>query len=112
VNVQQLVKALALSTALCLAIIGCAREGRMDHAENPEGRYRDQIAAARRVLEQNEDWADRVEWEVIKDGDGWQVVAWRIEHPERTGAERYSPVGYSVIELDNRLVATHYLPKK
>jgi hypothetical protein len=63
------------------------------------------------VLKQYENWADRVEWEVLKYGDGWKVVAWRIEHPEQKGADRYLPWGYSVIELDRRMVAIHYTRK-
>jgi hypothetical protein len=80
----------------------------MEQAEDPEGRYRDQIAVARRVLEQREQWADRVEWEVQKLGDGWEVIAWRVEHPDSKGPNRYLPWGYSVIEVDTRMVATHY----
>jgi hypothetical protein len=90
-------------------VFGCRHKpGRMEQPEDPQGRYREQIAVARRVLEQNEDWADRVEWEVLKSGDGWEVVAWRIEHPERKGAARYAPWGRSIIELDRRNVAVDY----
>src|SRR5271170_6741523 len=94
-----------LIIALLLTIFcGCARQSaRMEHPEDPQGRYRDQIAAARRLLEQEENWADRAEWEVSKSGDGWVVTAWRIEHPERKGPSRYLPWGYSVIELDSRM---------
>ena len=83
----------------------------MDKPEDPQGQYRDQIEVARQVLAQKEDWADRAEWEVSKSGDGWEVTAWRVEHPDRKGADRYLPWGYSVIELDNRLVAIHYKRK-
>jgi hypothetical protein len=88
---------------------GCSEHaGRMEHSENPQGRYREQIAVAKRLLEQKENWADRAEWEVLKSDTGWMVIAWRIEHPERKGSDRYLPWGYSVIELDSRLVAVHY----
>jgi hypothetical protein len=99
--------------ALILALLsGCGGEtARMGQPEDPQGQYCDQITVARRVLEQNENWADRAEWEVQKTGDGWKVIAWRVEHPERTGAERYLPWGYSVIELDRRMVAIHYTRK-
>lgn len=80
----------------------------MAHPEDPQGRYHDQIEVARRLLEQREDWADRAEWEVEKSGDGWEVTAWRVEHPDKKGAERYLPWGYSVIELDHRMVAVDY----
>jgi hypothetical protein len=83
----------------------------MEQAEDPQGRYREQIEVAQRVLQQNENWADRAEWEVSTTSDGWKVIAWRIEHPESKGASRYLPWGYSVIELDHRMVAVHYQRK-
>jgi hypothetical protein len=92
-------------------LLGCGGPARMERPENPQGRYRDQIAVARRLLDQKEDWAGRAEWEVLKSGDGWQVIAWRVEHPERKGANRYLPWGYSVIELDSRMTAVHYRRK-
>ena len=93
-------------------LAGCGvKSARMEHPEDPRGRYRDQIAAANRLLEQNETWADRAEWEVSKSPGGWEVLAWRIEHPERKGSERYLPWGNSVIELDSRLVTIHYRRK-
>jgi len=96
--------------ALLLSLLcGCGgTTARMSQAEDPQGRYSDQIAAARRLLEQKENWADRAEWEVIKTGDGWKVIAWRLEHPDQKGAARYLPWGYSVIELDSRSVAVDY----
>ncbi|HOW64512.1 MAG TPA: hypothetical protein P5186_07530 [Candidatus Paceibacterota bacterium] len=83
----------------------------MAKPEDPQGRYREQIAVARQVLEQKEQWADRAEWEVKKTRTGWEVVAWRVEHPDRQGSQRYVPWGYSVIELDARLAPLHYRPK-
>jgi restriction endonuclease S subunit len=80
----------------------------MEHPEDPQGRYRQQIEVARRLLDQNEDWGERAEWEVLKKGDGWEVIAWRVEHPEGKGPDRYLPWGYSIIELDSRLVAVNY----
>jgi hypothetical protein len=80
----------------------------MAHPEDPQGRYREQIAVAKRALEQNADWADRAEWEVLQSGDGWRVIAWRVEHPDRKGSDRYLPWGYSTIELDRRLVAVEF----
>lgn len=83
----------------------------MAQPEDPQGKYREHIAAAAKLLRQKEDWSDRVEWEVIKTSDGWDVVAWRIEHPEASGPNRYLPWGYSVIKLDSRLVTIGYHPK-
>jgi hypothetical protein len=96
--------------ALVLPLLcGCGDKfARMEHPEDPQGRYGEQIAVAKRVLQQKEDWTERAEWEVLKAGDGWEVIAWRVEHPERKGSDRYLPWGYSVIELDRRLVAVHY----
>src|ERR1700689_2613410 len=96
--------------ALVLLLLpGCGgKAARMEQPENPEGRYHDQIAVGRRVLEPKEDWADRAEWEVLKSGNGWEVIAWRVEHPESKGPNRYLPWGYSVIELDSRSVAIDY----
>jgi len=89
-------------------LCGCGQGGRMSHPEDPQGRYHDQIAAARELLEQKEDWADRAEWEVDQTSDGWKVTAWRVVYPDRKGPERYLPWGFSVIDLDPRLVATDY----
>jgi hypothetical protein len=98
-----------IASFIVFLFCGCgASPTRMEQAEDPDGRYHDQIAVARRLLEQKETWADRAEWEVLQSGDGWRVVAWRVEHPERKGAERYLPWGYSEIELDNHMAAVHY----
>ena len=96
--------------ALFLSLLtGCGgKMGRMEQPEDPQGRYHNQIVVAKRLLEQKEDWADRAEWEVLKSDDGWEVIAWRVEHPERKGSDRYLPWGYAVIELDARMVAVHY----
>jgi hypothetical protein len=94
---------------LSLLLAGCGQSpARMEHPEDPDGRYAEQIAAAKRCLQQKEDWADRAEWEVHESGDGWEVTAWRVEHPKAKGSDRYQPWGYSVIELDRRNVAIDY----
>jgi len=91
---------------------GCGRDhARMERPEDPQGPYREQIAAARSLLQQKEDWSDRAEWEVDKTGDGWRVIAWRVERPDKAGPDRYLPWGYSVIDLDSRSVAVHYAKK-
>ena len=97
---------------LSVLLAGCdGRKVRMEQPEDPHGRYREQISVARKLLQQKESWADRVEWEVIPTKGGWQVVAWRVEHPEAKGPNRYLPWGYSIIELDSRLVTVGYHPK-
>ena len=83
----------------------------MEQSEDPRGRYREQIEAAKRLLSQKEDWAERADWEVSKSQNGWEVIAWRVEHPDRKGSDRYLPWGYSVIELDNRMMTIKYRRK-
>lgn len=83
----------------------------MEHAENPKGRYKEQIAAAKALLDQKESWGNRAEWEVIKTAGGWQVIAWRIEYPNQKGPKRYLPWGYSTIELDGNSTAVSYKSK-
>jgi hypothetical protein len=91
---------------------GCGKTcGRMEQPEDPLGRYRYQIEAAKRLLGQKEDWAERAEWEVLKSESGWEVIAWRVEYPERKGSDRYLPWGYSVIELDSRMGTVSYRRK-
>jgi hypothetical protein len=102
----------SLFAALLLLVASCNSGGEhMSQAEDPQGRFREQIAVGRRVLGQKEDWASRAEWEVQETSEGWKLVAWRIEHPEAKGAARYLPWGYSVIKLDRRLVAVDYQRK-
>lgn len=108
-----MVKSWMVVITLFLSLLcGCSKRiSRMEHPEDPLGRYREQIAAAKQLLEQKESWADRAEWEVLKSANGWEVIAWRVEHPDRKGPDRYLPWGYSVIELDSRLVAVGYRRK-
>ena len=101
------------TVALFLGLLcGCGGPpGRMEHPEDPQGRYRVQIEAAARLLAQHESWANRAEWEVLETSSGWQAIAWRVEHPARKGADRYLPWGYSVIELDSRMEPVSYRPR-
>ena len=97
---------------LAVALLGCAEQAtRMSNPESPDGQYSAQSAAAQRLLGQKESWAQRAEWEVNKQGDGWEVIAWRVEYPARRGAMRYLPWGYSVIQLDSRCIPTNYRRK-
>ena len=96
-------------TLMVSLLLGCSgKTGRMEQPEDPQGRYAQQIAVAQRVLERKEKWTKAVEWEVVKTVNGWKVTAWRVEHPEKKGPSRYLPWGYSVIELDSRMVAVGY----
>ena len=105
-------RVLAGPLAGLLLLMGCSEAAqRMEHPEDPEGRYRQQIEAARKLLDQKENWAHRAEWEVRPQGTGWELIAWRVEHPERKGGMRYLPWGYSVIQLDSRSVPVNYRRK-
>jgi hypothetical protein len=92
----------------CLVLTGCDGSGRMDHPEDPQGRYSQQISVARTVLDRKTDWGSRAEWEVVKTSSGWKVTAWRIEHPNEKGAKRYVPWGYAIIEMDNNMSPQYY----
>ena len=97
-----------LIALLAVLFSGCSGSVRMQTPEDPQGRYREQIAVARRLLEQKEAWANRAEWEVQESGDGWKVIAWRVEHPECKGPSRYVPWGYSEIDVDRLMLAVRY----
>ncbi len=103
-----MVRRCIIALSLMLLLAGCGQMARMAQPEDPQGPYREQIAVAQRLLEQKEDWAGRAEWEVTRTATGWKLIAWRVEHPERKGPDRYLPWGYSVIELDGRCVAVDY----
>lgn len=69
---------------------------------------KDAIDASARAVRQYEDWADRAEYRIQKHRDGWQVTAWRVEHPEAKGNARYLPWGYRVIVVDRRGKVAEY----
>ena len=74
---------------LCLVLVGCDKQpARMEHPDDPDGPYSEQIAAAKRLLQQKEDWADRAEWEVLPSGDGVEShrLARRARQPQGTGS--------------------------
>jgi hypothetical protein len=70
------------------------------------------IAAATRAVRQNEDWASRAEYQIQKHRDGWQVTAWRVEHPEAKGNARYVPWGFRTILVDRRGQVAEYKNSK
>lgn len=70
------------------------------------------IEAASRAIRQNEDWAARAEYKLKQIPAGWQVTAWRVEHPEAKGNDRYVPWGYRVIVVDRRGKVVEYKNSK
>lgn len=92
-----------------LAVMGCSKRSvRMEHPADPKGSYAAQISAAKRLLDQREDWADRAEWEVLPLNEGWELIAWRIHYPDKKGPSRYLPWGYATIRLDRNLKPIYY----
>ncbi len=73
---------------------------------------KDAIAAATRAVRQNEDWAARAEYRIQSHASGWQVTAWRVEHPEASGNARYVPWGYRTIVVDRRGKVVAYKSSK
>lgn len=73
---------------------------------------KDAIDAAARAVRQYEDWAARAEYKIQQHGDGWQVTAWRVEHPEAKGNARYVPWGYRTILIDRRGKVAEYKNSK
>jgi hypothetical protein len=67
-----------------------------------KGEEREVVDAAARAVRQFDDWGSRVEYTTKKTPSGWQVTAWRVEHPEAKGNARYVPWGFRVIVVDRR----------
>ena len=70
-------------------LCGCEKQStRMEHPEDPQGRYSEQIAAAKRLLDQKENSANRAEWEALEIR-GWlgsHRLASRVSQTQGTGA--------------------------
>lgn len=79
-----------------------------EHPADPKGSYAAQISAAKRLLDQREDWGERAEWEVLPLKEGWELIAWRIHYPDKTGPSRYLPWGCATIRLDRNLKPIYY----
>jgi hypothetical protein len=81
---------------------------RMEQPENPARPLPRAVAVAKQLLEKKP-WADRAEWEVLESRHGWEVIAWRVRH--RNARTRRYALGYSVIEVDRRMMAVRYRRK-
>ena len=90
---------------------GCGAQGNADPATYTMAQ-KDAIAAATRAVRQNEDWATRAEYRIQPHDSGWQVTAWRVEHPEASGNARYVPWGYRTIVVDRRGKVVAYKSSK
>jgi hypothetical protein len=84
-----------------------------DKPEPPEANLQASIRkeieeAARRVVEQKEDWAERAEFRIYKVDDMWRVTAWRVVHPEAKGNKRYVPWGARTMLIDRNYHVQEY----
>ena len=59
------------------------------------------ISIARRTLDQQEDWADKAEFKIVKRSGGYEVTAWKVVHPEAKGNLRYVPWGRSTLLIED-----------
>lgn len=66
------------------------------------------IKTARLIVGQREDWGDRVEFKIHKQGDQWRVTAWRVVYPEAKGNARYVPWGARTMVIDRNFRVLEY----
>ena len=78
---------------------GCSGEG------SDPAKYSDKekwiIERARGAVAQQEDWEARAEYRIKREDGRWHVTAWRVEHPEAKGNQRYLPWGHREIFIDD-----------
>lgn len=70
------------------------------------------IDLARLTVSQKEDWVDRAEFQIERRGDEWRVTAWRVDHPEATGKQRYVPWGFRIVVIDDHDRVVDYVSKR
>lgn len=98
-------KAAAL-TLLVAAATGC---GRRTSAPGISAAERDRIATlAERVVATNDTWADRATYKVERNGQGWEVTAWRIAGHDILGRRLFDQGGFRVIKIDEHGDVTNY----
>jgi hypothetical protein len=105
----------AFLRVLLLLVVGVLAPGCGPGEADPASytaEQKDVIAEASRAVRQYEDWSDRAEYKIQKHPAGWQVTAWRVEHPEAKGNARYVPWGYRVIVVDRRGKVIEYKNSK
>ncbi len=80
-------------------VAGCSEQ------EPPARAYTDKekqiLWAARKAVAQFDDWADRAEFKIERRKEQWHVTAWRVEHPEAKGNNRYVPWGRREMVIDD-----------
>lgn len=83
---------------LAALLAGCA-DGPADPAKLST-REQEVLAIARRTLDQQEDWLDKAEFKISRRGTRYEVVAWKVVHPEAKGNLRYVPWGRSTMLIE------------
>jgi hypothetical protein len=96
------------AVALLVTAASCSQKKQSDEAEVSADVRRKIEAAARDVVNKEEDWVERAEFRIYQEGDGWRVTAWRVEHPEATGNKRYVPWGARTMTLDRNFRVLEY----
>ena len=102
--------AVVIAALLCLWI-ACSPSGPKAAHLDPAVEQR-LLDLARRTVSQKEDWADRAEFQIERHGDEWRVTAWRLEHPEATGKQRYVPWGFRIVVIDDHDRVVDYVSKR
>ena len=87
---------------LCLCWVGCNNQDGPGTPRDLSDRERQVITVARRAVAQHEDWLDRAEFRIERSRSLWHVTAWRVEHPEAKGNNRYVPWGSRRILIDDQ----------
>lgn len=59
------------------------------------------LAVARETLEQLEDWGAVAEYKIKRTKGHWEVVAWKVVHPEAKGNLRYVPWGKTTMRIED-----------
>lgn len=102
--------ALLAAALLCLAT-ACSPSGSKASNLDPAVEKR-LLDLARLTVSQKEDWVDRAEFQIERHGDEWRVTAWRVDHPEATGKQRYVPWGFRIVVIDDHDRVVDYVSKR
>lgn len=82
-----------------LFLTSCSREA--DRAAPLSSKEKAIISIARRTLDQQEDWAAKAEFKIVKRSGGYEVTAWKVVHPEAKGNLRYVPWEKSTLLIED-----------
>ena len=107
-----------LSLLLCTAVLlltGCGRTSAPPDSKTTNApakateAERAAIAAAKKAVAANDDWADEAAYEAKPDGEGWTVLAKRISGYDREGNPLFAPGGHRGVRIDKDGKVTAYM---